>query len=87
MEYDRADSFAFDFELNEIPFGSKSKGKLSPQPYPIRFEREWKYSFRIPARKLKHITYINSTPGCQLIVVFMTNFDTKFTTFLVSVAH
>ena len=43
MGYDRGDSFPFDFEQNGIPFGSKSKGKLSPQPYPIRFER--KYSF------------------------------------------
>ena len=35
--------FPFDFEPNGISFSSKSKGKLSPQPYPIRFER--KYSF------------------------------------------
>ena len=41
MGYDRCDSFPFD----AIPFGSKSKGKLSPRSYPIQFERNWKYSF------------------------------------------
>ena len=41
MGYDRGDSFPFDFEPN----GSKSKGKLSPRPYPIQCERKWKYSF------------------------------------------
>ena len=45
MGYDRGDSFSFDFESNGIPFGSKSKGKLSPRSYPIQFERKWKYSF------------------------------------------
>ena len=43
MGYDRGESFPFDFEPNEIPFGSKSKGKLSP--YPIQCERKCKYSF------------------------------------------
>ena len=43
MGYDHGDSFAF--EPNEIPLGSKSKGKLSPRLYPIQFERKWKYSF------------------------------------------
>ena len=46
MAYDRGDSFPFRFsEPNGIPFGSKSKGKLSPRSYPIQFERKWKYSF------------------------------------------
>ena len=46
MENDLGDSFPFDFEPNGIlPFGSKSKGKLSPQSYPIQCERKWKYSF------------------------------------------
>ena len=45
MRYDRGDSFPFDFEPNGIPFGSKSKGQLSPRSYPIQFERKWKYSF------------------------------------------
>ena len=38
--------FSFRFsEKNEIPFGSKSKGKLSPRSYPIQGERKWKHSF------------------------------------------
>ena len=45
MGYDRGDSFPFDFEPNRIPFGSKSKGKLSPRSYPIHCERKWKHSF------------------------------------------
>ena len=45
MGYDHDDSFTFDSEPNGIPFGSKSKGKLSPRSYPIQFERKWKYSF------------------------------------------
>ena len=43
MRYDRGDRFLFDFEPNEIPFGSKSKGKPSPRSYSIRFKRYWKY--------------------------------------------
>ena len=31
MGYDRGDSFPFNFEPNGNPFGSKSKGKLSPR--------------------------------------------------------
>ena len=31
MGYDRGDSFPFDFEPNGIPFGSKSKRKMSPR--------------------------------------------------------
>ena len=45
MGYDSGDSFLFDFEPNGIPFGSKSKGKLSPRSYPIEFERKWDISF------------------------------------------
>ena len=45
MGYDRGDSFPFDFKPNGIPFGSKSKGILSPRSYPIQCERKWKYSF------------------------------------------
>ena len=45
MGYDRDDSFSFDFESNGIPFGSKSKEKLSPRPFPIEFERKWNTSF------------------------------------------
>ena len=45
MGYDRGDSFPLDFEPNGIPFGSKSKRKLSPRSYPIQCERKWKHSF------------------------------------------
>ena len=45
MVYDRGDSFPFDFEPNGIPFGVKSKGKLSPRSYPIQCESKWNYSF------------------------------------------
>ena len=45
MGYDRDDNFPFDFKPNGIPFGSKSKGKLSPRSYPIQCERNWKDSF------------------------------------------
>ena len=45
MGYDRGDSFPFDFEPNGNPFGSKSKGKLSPRSYPIECERKWNASF------------------------------------------
>ena len=45
MGYDRGNSFPFDSEPNGIPFGSKSKGKLSSRSYPIQCERNWKYSF------------------------------------------
>ena len=27
------------------PFGSKSRGKLSPRSYPIQFERKWNTNF------------------------------------------
>ena len=45
MLYDHSDSFSVNFERNEIPFGSKSNGKLSSRSYSIQFERNWKYSF------------------------------------------
>ena len=45
MGYDRGDSFPFNFEPNRIPFGWKSKGKLSPRSYPIQCERKWNTSF------------------------------------------
>ena len=35
----------FDFETNGNPFGSKSKGKLSPWSYPIQFERKLNTKF------------------------------------------
>ena len=45
MGFDRGDTFPFDFEPNGLPFGSKSKGKVSPRSYPIQFERKWNGSF------------------------------------------
>ena len=45
MGYDRGGSFPLDFEQNGFPFGSKSKGKLSPRSYPIQCERKWNTSF------------------------------------------
>ena len=39
------DSFPFDFEPNEFPFGSKSKGKLLLRSYTIQCERKWNTSF------------------------------------------
>ena len=45
MGYDRGDTFPFDFEPNGVPFGSKSKGKVSPRSYPIQCERKYKYCF------------------------------------------
>ena len=43
MGYDRGGSFHFDFEPDGIPIGSKSKGKLPPRSYSIKFERKYKY--------------------------------------------
>ena len=57
MEYDRGDSFPFDFEPIEIPFGSKSKGKLSSRSYPIQCETKWKHSFlSVTSRRATGIT-------------------------------
>ena len=58
MGYDRGDSFLFDFEPNEILFGSKSKGKLSPRSYPIECER--KYSF-LSVREVS-VSWYNGSP-------------------------
>ena len=49
----RGDSFPFDFETNGNPFGSKSKGKLSPRPSPIQFERKLNTSF-LSVGAIKH---------------------------------
>ena len=45
MGYGRGDCFPFDFEPKGNPFDSKSKGKQSPRPYPIQFERKWNTIF------------------------------------------
>ena len=40
MGYDRGDSLPFNIDPDGNPFGSISKGKLSPRSYPIQFERK-----------------------------------------------
>ena len=60
MGHDRGDSFAFNFEPNGVPFGSKSKGSLSPRSYPSQFERNWKYSFLSVRRNIKGINRLYS---------------------------
>ena len=70
MEYDRGDSFPFNFEPNGIPFGSKSKGKLSPRSYPIECERNWTYSFlsvRWNARKPNTGASLNQSKPLSVI--------------------
>ena len=57
MRYGRGDSFPFDFDSNGFPFGSKSKGKMSPRSYPIQFERSWKYSFLSVSQYLLNGTF------------------------------
>ena len=55
-EYDRSDSFPFDYEPNGIPFGSRSKGKLSVQSFPFQFERKKNLIFSVIVSKtLKNI--------------------------------
>jgi len=60
MGYDRGDSFPFDFEPNGIPFGSTSKGKLTPRSYPIKFERKLKCSFLSALQEV----FTPKTPRC-----------------------
>ena len=58
MGYGCGDSFPLDFEPNGIPFGLQSKRKLSPQPYPIQFERKLKYSFLSVEPLVLNIDYV-----------------------------
>ena len=70
MGYDLGDSFPFYFEPNEIPFGSKSKGKPSPRSYNILCERKWKHSF---------LSAIDSLPGRESqSVLEVYNLDREF---------
>jgi len=46
--------FHFDFEPIRIPFGSKSKGKLSPRLYLIQCGRKWKYNFLSVVNRSTH---------------------------------
>ena len=47
MGYDCGDSFTFDFWTNWISIWLKIERKLSPQSYPIQFERKCNISFLI----------------------------------------
>ena len=78
MGYNRSYSFSFNFEPNGFRFGSKSKEKLWPQLYPIKFGREWNASFLSVLRKfdLSYLTqyfishlnlFINFSPSIYLI--------------------
>ena len=66
MGYGRGDSFPFDFEPNGFPFGSKSKGKLSPRSYPTQCERKRKYNFLsarlVITREKKQFIKRNNSP-------------------------
>ena len=68
MGYGRGDSFPFDFDSNGFPFGSKSKGKLSPRSDPIQFERKWNTSFLSVCTLIPRVSFlrvvflINRTP-------------------------
>ena len=62
MGYGRGDSFPLDFQPNGSPFGSKSKGKLSPRSYPIQCERKWKYSFLSVPREAREIDLTHLCP-------------------------
>ena len=77
MGYDRGDSFPFNFEPNGVPFGSKSKWKVSPRSYHIQCERKWKFSF-LSASNCSALLFWSAhkwTPRCR------NNFDRKNSTF------
>ena len=68
MEYGSSDSFPFDFERIGIPFGPKSKGKLSPRSYSIQSEKKWNTSFlSVSQRRLvaTHGDYFTSLEASQ----------------------
>ena len=56
MEFDHDDSILLDFELKLIAFGSKSKGRLSPQSYSIHVERKLKNYFPSVPYRLVEVT-------------------------------
>ena len=45
MGYEHGDNFSFDSEPNGFPFGSNSKGKLSPRSSFIELQRKWNIYF------------------------------------------
>ena len=55
MGYDRGNSFPFDFEPNEIPFGSKLKGNCHHDHIPFNAKRKRNIvmsGHRVPARRI-----------------------------------
>ena len=58
MGDDRGDSFPSDFEPDGIPFGSKSKEKLSPRSCSIQCGRKWKHDF-LSVQESEHNTAIS----------------------------
>ena len=69
MGYDRGNSFLFDFKPNGNPFGSKSKGKLSPRSYPIQCERKWKYSFISVGLSIQEDSYIANKNVSPIVLI------------------
>ena len=64
IEYNRAVTvFLSILNQMEFPFGPKSKGKLSQQPYPIQFERKRKYSL-LSVTGNKDYTYLPTFWSC-----------------------
>ena len=61
-------TFRLHFEPNGIPFGSKSKGKLSSRSYPIQFERKWKYSFLSAEKSFRNL--VNPNQSRNVITIF-----------------
>ena len=60
------DSSPFEFEPNGYPFGSNSKGKLSPRSYPIKFERKWNTSFLSVESAERVRKALNSHPTARI---------------------
>ena len=56
MGCDQGDSFPIDFKPNGIPFGSKSKEKLSPRLYPILCVMKWKFSFLSASESFRRVS-------------------------------
>jgi len=59
MEYDRGDSFSFDFEPNGNPFGSNSKGKLHHDhiPFNLKGNGNVVFSVCLSVKKLTALLY------------------------------
>ena len=75
MGYDRSESFLFNFDPNGIPFGSKSKGKLSLRSYPIQCERKWNTFFLsaiiVRGRKFRSGIWTRAVMVCPLFFLLL----------------